>query len=251
MPAEHATAIVIRTVDFSETSLVVTLFTREAGKLGALAKGGRRLKGPFESALDLLSRCRILFLRKSADALDLLMEAKLIGRFRPVGRDLAPWYAGQYVAELLNELTEPYDPYPELFDLTETTLDALAAGRPVGRHLLRFELGALRVLGQLPSLDRCVECDRVIEPRARVPFGLLDGGVLCPAHRAGRRHVVSVSAEGIGLMRRLADAASGDGEQMPPPGRTIGELRGVINQYMAHLLGHRPRSIQFLHNLQT
>ena len=55
MSSEKASAIVIRAVEFSETSLVVTLFTREFGKLGALAKGARRLKGPFESALDLLA----------------------------------------------------------------------------------------------------------------------------------------------------------------------------------------------------
>ena len=83
MPAEQATALVLRTVDFSESSLVVTLFTREFGKIGALAKGARRLKGPFESALDLLALCRIVFLRKSSDALDLLTEAKLERRFRP------------------------------------------------------------------------------------------------------------------------------------------------------------------------
>ena len=88
MSSEKATAIVIRTVEFSETSLVVTLFTREFGKIGALAKGARRLKGPFESALDLLALCRIVFLHKSSDALDLLTEAKLLRRFRPAGRNL-------------------------------------------------------------------------------------------------------------------------------------------------------------------
>ena len=88
MPSEKATAIVLRTVEFSETSLVVTLFTREFGKLGALAKGARRLKNPFESALDLLALCRIVFLHKSSDALDLVTEAKLLRRFRPAGREL-------------------------------------------------------------------------------------------------------------------------------------------------------------------
>ncbi len=46
MPSEKASALVLRTIDFSETSLVVWLFTREFGKIGALAKGARRLKTP-------------------------------------------------------------------------------------------------------------------------------------------------------------------------------------------------------------
>ena len=46
MPSEKALAIVIRAVEFSETSLVVTLFTREFGKLGALAKGAQTPQKP-------------------------------------------------------------------------------------------------------------------------------------------------------------------------------------------------------------
>src|SRR5512143_2186053 len=98
MSSEKATAIVLRTVEFSETSLILTLFTREFGKVRGLAKGARRLKSAFESALDLLALCRIVFLRKSSDALDLLTEAKLLRRFRPAGRDLLSLYAGYYVA---------------------------------------------------------------------------------------------------------------------------------------------------------
>ena len=92
MSSEKATAIVLRVVEFSETSSIVTLFTREFGKVRGLAKGARRPKGPFESALDLLALCRIVFLRKSSDALDLLTEAKLERRFRPPGGDLSNLY---------------------------------------------------------------------------------------------------------------------------------------------------------------
>src|SRR6266513_5517661 len=100
MSSEKATALVLRVVEFSETSSILTIFTREFGKVRGLAKGARRPKGPFESALDLLCLCRIVFLRKSSDALDLLTEAKLERRFRP--RDLSSLYAGYYVAELLS-----------------------------------------------------------------------------------------------------------------------------------------------------
>ena len=83
MSAEKAEGLILRVTDFSETSRIVVLFTREFGKISALAKGGRRLKGPFESALDLLATCQIVFLRKNTSGLDLLTEAKLVTRFRP------------------------------------------------------------------------------------------------------------------------------------------------------------------------
>src|SRR5688572_31702494 len=123
MAAEKSDAIVIRLADFSESSKVVTLFTREFGKVAALAKGAKRLKSPFEAALDLLAQCRIVFLRKSSSGLDILTEAQLLQRFRPTSRDLTRLYAGYYVAELLDGLTEEYDPHPELYDAAAAILE--------------------------------------------------------------------------------------------------------------------------------
>ena len=77
MASEKSSAIVLRLVEFSETSLIVTLFTRDFGKVTALAKGARRPKGPFEAALDLLSLTRIVFLRKSAGRVIIIILASL------------------------------------------------------------------------------------------------------------------------------------------------------------------------------
>src|SRR4029077_4450086 len=201
MSAEKATALVLKVVEFSETSSVVTLFTREFGKIRALAKGARRPKGPFESALDLLGLCRIVFLRKSSHALGLMTEAKLERRFRPPGGNLSNLYAAYYVAELLNELTDNYDPHPELFDVADETLAALRTCGAAALALLRFELTALRVLGHLPSFETCVECGTTVEATGRVPFSQLAGGVLCKRCRVGQKQVLLVSA---GVLRGLA-----------------------------------------------
>ncbi|MBN1588954.1 MAG: DNA repair protein RecO [Pirellulales bacterium] len=246
MPAEKATAIVLRTIDFSETSLVVTLYTREFGKVGALAKGAKRLKGPFESALDLLAVCRIVFLRKSSESLDLVTEAKLVRRFRPPGRDLAGLYGGYYVAELLSGLTHDYEASPELFDLADQTLAELATGKAVGRRVARFELSLLRLLGQLPSLERCGECGVAVEPSGRVHFGHLSGGVLCTRCRDGKTHVASISANVLRAMSQLADRDDRRWRRLEIDARTGGQLRGVMNHYMAHVLGKKPRVQAYL-----
>jgi DNA repair protein RecO (recombination protein O) len=238
MSSEKASALVLRLVDFSETSSVVTLFTREFGKVQALAKGGRRPKGPFESALDLLAHCRIVFLRKSSDALDLLTEAKLERRFRPPAGSLPALYAGYYVAELLSKLTDNYDPHPELFDAADEALLALRAGGDPGLRVLRFELMALRLLGHLPTLDNCAECGVRVEPGGRVPFSLLAGGVLCGTCRIGKKQIVSLSASLPAAMRVLADPQPTIWQSVAWERSVLGELRGLLNRYFAHLLGH-------------
>jgi DNA repair protein RecO (recombination protein O) len=247
MSAEKALALVIRIVDFSETSTVVTLFSREFGKIRGLAKGSRRPKGPFESALDLLGLCRIVFLPKSSDVLDLVTEAKLERRFRPAGRDLTRLYAGYYVAELLNELTHDHDPHPELFDAACTTLAALSDEQvPVAAAVLRFELTALRLLGHLPALDACVQCGSPIDVEHGAKLGILAGGVLCASCRPGQRLVIAVSAEALEALRTLAEPIAPD--QVPPEfdRRVYGSLRGVMNQYLSHLVGHKLRLPPYL-----
>lgn len=243
MASEKTRAIVLRVVEFSESSSIVTLFTEDFGKVGALAKGAKRPKGPFEGALDLLALIRIVFLHKSSEALDLLTEAKLERRFRSAERNLARLYAGYYVAELLSELTDNGDPHRELFQAAEGALAALDAGEPLAETVLRFELVALREAGHAPSLDQCVVCGQSVEAKGRLPFDLAAGGVLCGECRPGRRGVVSVSGQVIATLEAAGDEQ--DGSLRIEPSKA-GELRAVMGQYLAHLVGKRLRMSSFL-----
>jgi DNA repair protein RecO (recombination protein O) len=245
MASEKTRAIVLRVIEFSESSCVVTLFTEDFGKIGALAKGAKRPKSPFEGALDLLAVVRIVFLRKSSDALDLLTEGKLERRFRSAQRDLARLYAGYYVAELLAELTDAGDPHPELFAAADATLLALDGSAPLAETVLRFELAALRLLGHVPSLSLCVVCGKPVESAERVAFGMTAGGVLCPDCRPGKRQVVSVSGPVIETLRQMAD----EEERLERPEispKLRGELRAIMNNYFAHLVGHKLRMPEHL-----
>ena len=244
--SEKSLAIVLRLVDFSETSLIVTLFTEDWGKISALAKGARRPKGPFEAALDLLAVCRIVFLHKGSDALDLLTEAKLERRFRAATRDLSRLYAGYYVAELLQDLTDNADPHPRLFRAANQTLQDLDQAVDVAATELRFELLLLQEVGHMPALDQCVGCGAEVgNKRGRVAFGQLAGGVLCDACRPGQKQVVSLSTSVLSNLRLFSEP--GEEWRQTALDRSVrGEVRGLMNQYFANLLGHRPRMHRYL-----
>ena len=245
MPSEKANALVLRVIDFSETSCIVTLFTEEFGKISALAKGGRRLKGPFESALDLLALCRIVFLRKSHGTLDLLTEAKLQRRFRPANSSLPNLYAAYSIAEFLKEFTDEYDAHPALFQLANKTIKAFSEGKSVTQQLLHFEMTALRLLGLAPQLDYCVECGSVPEPAKRLLLGLANGGVLCNQCKLGKKHLVMVSPEVVAIIKRYVQ--EGDAwQEAPLDSHRQGELRSVIHRYMANLAGHPLRMHKYL-----
>jgi DNA repair protein RecO (recombination protein O) len=246
MSSEKTQAIVIRVIEFSETSCVVTMFSRDFGKITALAKGARRPKSPFESAIDLLAIIRIVFLHKSTDTLDLLTEAKLERRFRAAEHNLFRLYAGYYVAELLREMTDTGDPHPELFDAALATLGQIEHSERLGAIVLQFEITALRLLGHLPSLEHCVGCGTSMDSGGTMAFGMLAGGVLCSGCRRGQRQVVRVTGATIELLRQYAAASDVATAPAITDTKLRGETRGILNQYMNNLLGRRPRMQPYL-----
>jgi DNA repair protein RecO (recombination protein O) len=247
MPALRTHALVIRYTDFSNSSRIFSLFTRDLGRVDAIAKGSRRLKSPFENGLDLLSVCDIVLLYKSNDTLDLLAEASLVERFAALRANLATMYAGCYLAELLTELTQPHDPHPRLFDSAIITLRNLNHSPLDRRRIMRFELALLQELGLMPSLDICVHCGlppATEAPDNAVAFGLAIGGVLCADCRHGQPHVATLTGQTLALLRALAS-----------PGtiwRSLGTYREesmareVVASVICHLLGRRPRMHRYL-----
>jgi len=240
-------AIVLKTVDFSESSLVVTLFSRDFGKIRALAKGGRRLKGPFESALDLMARILVTFLPKRGDVLDLLTESKLLARFRPEPKNFAGLYAGYYVIELLDDMTVEENPSPELFDLATETLEMLAEGETVISCLMRFEWQLLEQVGSFPLFDACVQCGREMPEDANtsMTFGHLDGGVLCSQCRTGRQQLSTVSMKTARFAAELAVSDRVSWKEIPLELPALRQMRGLLNQYICHLIGKRPKMFDY------
>lgn len=246
MSAEKTEALVIRLVDFSETSKVVTCFTRDFGRISALAKGARRLKGPFEAALDLLARCRIVFLRKSS-GLDLLTEAQLLERFVPASRDLTALYGGYYVAELLGSLTEEHDPHPPLYDEAVATLARLARPEDPRVPLVRFGLVVLREIGQLPAFDECQVCGRPPLEGSAYGFWASQGGLICARcgrdEYAGRR----ISGGTIAVVRRLADPGiSPEHDRVVVSPQQVQEAQQIVVTALSGILGHRPKTLRYL-----
>lgn len=236
----------MRGVEVFETSLVVTFFSRELGKVSGLAKGARRLKSPFQGGLDLLGVSDIVVLHKASEALDLVTEATPVERFVSLRRDLAALYAGYYVAELLSDLTDFQDPHPKLFDAAVVTLRHLGDPFLRSRRVLRFELACLRELGLMPALEACAHCGSAVEARGdTIAFGLATGGLLCSGCRPGQPHVASLSGATLDAIRVLASPGSG-WRELGSDAATLGPVRATVGAVISHLLGRRPRLLPYL-----
>ena len=242
---EKTEAIVVRQVDFSETSKVVTIFSRDFGKVGALAKGARRLKGPFEGSIDLCSTVDVVFIKKSSGSLDLLTAASLVRRFRPTPGQIKSLYGGYYIAELLDGLTEDYDPHPELYDFAKTSLARLEEAPDPALAIVEFELAILREIGQLPSFAACERCGEPVGTNASFVFWVSQNGLLCPRCQKDEYRQHPVKAGTLAVLRRLADPEIDTGSLNVRP-EQFREIRRVVTQMLSAALGRRPKMARYL-----
>jgi DNA repair protein RecO (recombination protein O) len=244
MSMEKATAVVIRGTDFSETSRIVTLWTKELGKVRAMAKGGRRLRSNFDVALDLLTVCDIVLLRKSSTSLDLLTEARVAERFGQLRGDLVALNSAYYVAEMLGEWTQDYDPHPVLFDEAIATLRTL--GQPgvlAGPCLAHFELVLLRELGYGPALNFCADCGEELSG-GELAFSAAGGGALCGRCQPKQREKRPLSSAAWRALQELQ--GSGEAWRAIENPQLRNEIRQLLNHYVTYLLGRRPRLLPYL-----
>ena len=144
---ESTAALMLRRTRFSDTSLIITWLTHEHGKIKTLAKGALRPKSPFAGAFDLFFETEIAFVRSSRSEIHTLREAVLRNPFEGLRNDYGRVELAAYFVELLELMTEPEHPVPELFDLLRRALAYLESATPDRRALLHFESELARLLG--------------------------------------------------------------------------------------------------------
>ncbi len=162
MAVVHDRCVCLRKTEFSETSQIVTLFSRTYGILPLIAKGAHRQTkagaSKFSGGIDYLDAGEAGFSHDPARDLPPLTDWHLTEGHQSLRHHLRSIYLGLYSAELVNRLIEEHDPHPELFDRLEATLSDLATPRRE-EIFLAFELDLLRESGYLPEVFACVNCE--------------------------------------------------------------------------------------------
>ncbi|MDQ6887000.1 MAG: DNA repair protein RecO [Gemmatimonadota bacterium] len=191
MPTLLTDAIVLHVFDYSETSRILRLATRDAGVMSVIARGARRSTKRFGSALDLFAEGVAQLHLKVGRDLQTLAGFDVV-RARPaLALDLGRFTSASAVAELMLRFGGE-DAHPTLFDAFSRSLDAIAeasSAMACGAGLA----GAWRLVAELgfaPSLQRCSACHAELDPQAELRFSNRAGGVLCaqcaPLHPLGR-----------------------------------------------------------------
>lgn len=162
MPLRETEAIVLRTYKLGEADKIVSLFTRQLGRLRAVATGARRTKSRYGSALEPMSYVRLwIFERENRDLLR-LNSAEIVESFFDMQKDYGRQVAAQYVAEVAEVFLPEREVNERAFRLIVAVLRALKLSAEVARPLLYFDYWLLRLGGLLPDLAACGNCGRAL-----------------------------------------------------------------------------------------
>ena len=176
-------AIVLRSMEYSESSRIATLLTRRQGKIGVIAKGARRTNSRFGSTLQPMSYVQAVYYFKPTRSLQTLSECSHVLRWRALGRDLDRIAAGLRTVELVHAVVQDEQDVPMVFNLTLQVLRRLDdPDVPVGNMLPFFQLRLASALGFAPDLDR----DAVRSLPSTGGFLSLDLGAVSPSGSRSR-----------------------------------------------------------------
>lgn len=233
-------AVVLRTVDYGERDRVVTLLSRERGKLSAFARGARSSRRRFGGVLEPFTLLSAELSERGGDLWG-LEDAGVERGFGSLRGDLARIACASYAVELARELVRDAQPHEDLFDGLVAYLIRLDEGPARPWDLRRFELDALRAAGLQPSLAECARCGL---PAGDGParFDPLQGGVLCSGCAStGGAGARPVTAEVLEALRRLQR-----GEGVEAGGVEGTQARAILGACIEIHIGKRLQARRFL-----
>lgn len=232
-------AILLAVRDYDAASRMVTLFSREHGKLTAVAYGARRPRNELAGCTQPFAHVE-LFLT-SGKGIDSLKQCAIKRSFRELREDLDKMAYAALLAELTAELWPEREPEPAAFDLLLAAFGLLGS-RNARITALAAALQLLSLAGFRPEFGNCVVCGRPLSFPAR--FDAAAGGGVCEG--CGEPHLASFTAEGKDFLARLLglDFAAPGGFSVT--GAALMEIERLLGEFLTWRLDKPLKSLAFI-----
>lgn len=238
--------IVIRTNDYGETNKIVTLYTREWGKVGVMARGAKKPNSRLAAITQLFTYG--YFLVQKSSGLGGLQQGEIISSFRNMKEDIFLTAYASYIIELTDKCTDDKKPNPYAFELLFQSLNYINEGFDPEIIMNIYEVKMLNSLGLHPTLNGCASCGSTDGTFA---FSIREGGFLC--HRCLHKdpYHYKISPATVKLLRlfyfidlsRLGNISVKD--------ETKKELKRIISAYYDEYSGLHLKTKGFLKQLDN
>jgi DNA repair protein RecO (recombination protein O) len=242
--------IVLRRVNYGEADRILTVLTREHGKLGVIVHGVRKPGSRMAAQTDLFERSRMQLAEGRGELLVLAQAQRASGPPAGIFLDSRRAACAGVVAELTDRVLEGHHPDAEVFILVAEALNELGdPGSDPRRALVWFARQMIDRLGYAPELQRCVSCAGRLSEEAAA-FSAAGGGLLCPACRPGDPAAIGCPVRVIKVLRVAAAGDAATWARLRLDAESLATLEAIIEAELEHHLDRRLRSWEVLRALQ-
>jgi DNA repair protein RecO (recombination protein O) len=241
-------AVVLRHADWGEADRLITLYTRERGKVRAIAKGARKIRSRKAGHLEPFTRVT-LQLARGRDLL-IVTQADTVDAYLPIHENLVKTSHAAYVVELLDRFTyeDDIENY-SIFRLLTEVLSRLEKEADPWLAIRYYEVRLLDLLGYRPHLFECANCGREIKAEDQF-FSAAQGGALCPACGVGLPDAWSVSVEALKYLRHFQRSDYAGAQRARPAPEVQSEVEALLQRYITYLLERALNSPGFIRQIK-
>jgi len=247
MPLYKTDAIVIRSLNYGESDKIITLFTRDFGKIKGIAKGARRSKKRFQNALGLFSHLRLVFFDREGMGLMRVESSDILHSFPKIREDLKKIFYGNYYLELINEMAGERESNLEAFDLLLSFLHTLDGAEPQEEQLRMFEIRMLSIFGYRPNLKRCSLCKRDREDLQESPsvfFSPEKGTLVCGRCSKALNRLIPLSLGTARLIEKISQTELTKIHRLRFTLQALSESRELLPRFITYQLGKELKSLR-------
>jgi DNA repair protein RecO (recombination protein O) len=237
-------AIVLSRFDYGEADRIMTLFTPALGKFKAIARGVRRPTSRLGGALEPLAELRVALAR--GRTFDVVTQVEVSHAWLRLRDTLESAATAWYLAELADRSIEERHEAEGLYALLRRAYELLDAGMESGRVARWYEMHLADELGVRPEVDRCVECDRMLEPGEQFRWVPPLGGLLCSRCPGPPMERANISVDAVKLLKayQRMDVEAIAALRLPPAVER--EVEGAMRDFLHVSLERDARSLDFL-----
>lgn len=237
--------IIIRSQDYGEGSKILTLYTKELGKIGIMARGAKKTKSRFSAISQLFSHGYFVLFHNSG--LGNLTSGDVVHAFRNLQLDIVKTAWAAYIVELVDKLTEEKKVDTHLFYLLFVALSLINDGKDPEIVSRIFELQLLQRIGVKPVLGPCVLCNQ--HHNTIVAFSVREGGVVCERCISSVPNTIILSQATVRLLHLLAGMDIEKLGKVEIKAQTRKQLAAVMRSFMDTYIGITIKSLSFLDQL--
>lgn len=237
-------AIVLKSLDFRETSRIVTFFTKDQGKVKGILKGIRKDPKKFGSSVDKFSVNTIVYYHHRNSDLHLVGQCDLSDYFFPIRQDLKKTMAASYVLELVDAIMPPEEPNEDVYRLMMDFLSSMQTESDATKLVHIFQIKILLFSGFRPHLDSCMECGKKIKGKAK--FSAMMGGLICPDCRSGDKELLPISSGTVASILHIEKSPWPQALRLGLSAPIKKELKHILNNFLVFHLEKHLKSSKYL-----